>query len=255
MRKKVLAGMIVGMLLVGQAMSVFAAGSKGTDDSSSSDTSASTETTAAVAATDDSAATASAMDSSAIAGVAAVDKTAATVIEQFNSGAMTLADVADTLAQDDAADADVIETMQADTTVAMTDFFDLQLADGAKKNANGKYEVKLSVTIPSGYDAYLLHFSTERGVWEMVKATIDSKAGTISAELDDLSPAAVIAVPTSTSGSEGGSGNSTSTGTGTETGATSPKTGVTSAWAIWMVAAVAFAGVALVAGTRKKNEQ
>nr|WP_294677802.1 cell wall protein [uncultured Blautia sp.] len=78
----------------------------------------------------------------------------------------------------------------------VTGFFDLEKLTPAQKNANGKYEptIKVPALTDKSENVMLLHYSTERNVWELVKPSkVDLTAKTITAEFDDLSPVAVIA--------------------------------------------------------------
>ena len=125
---------------------------------------------------------------------------------------------------------------------AITPFFDL-VATGAQKNANGMYEVTLSVSsLTSGMtDVKLLHYSTERSLWEIVEPSdVDYTNKLITAEFQDLSPVAVIA-------NTGGAAAST------DAKGTSPQTGMTSNWMVWLGAAAVLAAAGVV--TYRKARQ
>lgn len=129
----------------------------------------------------------------------------------------------------------------------ITKFFDLEPINGGIRTEDGKYKVTLSV--PALTEALtnvrLLHYSTERNLWEIVTPTdVNYKNKQITAEFIDLSPVAVIA-DVDESRTEG---NDT-TGSGT-----SPKTGVSSDWGMYMGAAVLLLGTAVVVMRKTKKE-
>lgn len=129
----------------------------------------------------------------------------------------------------------------------ITKFFDLEPINGGIRTEDGKYKVTLSV--PALTEALtnvrLLHYSTERNLWEIVTPTdVNYKNKQITAEFIDLSPVAVIA-DVDESRTEG---NDT-TGSGT-----SPKTGVSSDWGMYMGAAVLLFGTAIVVMRKTKKE-
>lgn len=129
----------------------------------------------------------------------------------------------------------------------ITKFFDLEPINGGIRTEDGKYKVTLSV--PALTEALtnvrLLHYSTERNLWEIVTPTdVNYKNKQITAEFIDLSPVAVIA-DVDESRTEG---NDT-TGSGT-----SPKTGVSSDWGMYMGAAVLLFGTAVVVMRKTKKE-
>ena len=89
-------------------------------------------------------------------------------------------------------------------------------------------------------DVKLLHYSTARGLWEIVEPTnVDYANKLISAEFEDLSPVAVIA-NTGAAASDGAEG-------------TSPQTGMASNWMVWLSAAVVLAAAGVV--TYRKARQ
>lgn len=129
----------------------------------------------------------------------------------------------------------------------ITKFFDLEPINGGIRTEDGKYKVTLSV--PALTEALtnvrLLHYSTERNLWEIVTPTdVNYKNKQITAEFIDLSPVAVIA-DVDESRTEG---NDT-TGSGT-----SPKTGVNSDWGMYMGVAVLLFGTAVVVMRKTKKE-
>ncbi len=129
----------------------------------------------------------------------------------------------------------------------ITKFFDLEPINGGIRTEDGKYKVTLSVPALTETltNVRLLHYSTERNLWEIVTPTdVNYKNKQITAEFIDLSPVAVIA-DVDESRTEG---NDT-TGSGT-----SPKTGVSSDWGMYMGAAVLLLGTAVVVMRKTKKE-
>ena len=126
---------------------------------------------------------------------------------------------------------------------ALGKFVGLSALDAAEKSADGKYVVTLSVPALSDAvsDVKILHYSTERSVWEIIIPTkIDTENKQITAEFEDLSPVAVIANVDSTKAADVSNG-------------TSPKTGVGSYSAWFFAAAVALGGAAVVCFRKKKT--
>lgn len=213
--KKRLFGMILGAaLIVTQAATVFAAGSR----------------TADVALTGDSASYYEVTEASEEVfsqnGVA--DDSVIAMIMAVNAGTKTLQDLA-------AEQAPELADILADKEM-ITPFFDLVPINGGIKTDDGKYLVTLSVpTLTEGMtDVLLLHYSTVRSVWEIVEPTdVDYASQTITAEFEDLSPAAVIA------NTDNAAAADTATGT-------SPQTGMSSSWMVWLGAVVVLAAAGAV---------
>ena len=213
--KKRLFGMILGAaLIVTQATTVFAAGSR----------------TADVALTGDSASYYEVTEASEEVfsqnGVA--DDSVIAMIMAVNAGTKTLQDLATEQAPE-------LADILADKEM-ITPFFDLVPINGGIKTDDGKYLVTLSVpTLTEGMtDVLLLHYSTVRSVWEIVEPTdVDYASQTITAEFEDLSPVAVIA------NTDNAAAADTATGT-------SPQTGMSSSWMVWLGAAVVLAAAGAV---------
>ena len=213
--KKRLFGMILGAaLIVTQAATVFAAGSR----------------TADVALTGDSASYYEVTEASEEVfsqnGVA--DDSVIAMIMAVNAGTKTLQDLAAEQAPD-------LADILADKEM-ITPFFVLVPINGGIKTDDGKYLVTLSVpTLTEGMtDVLLLHYSTVRSVWEIVEPTdVDYASQTITAEFEDLSPAAVIA------NTDNAAAADTATGT-------SPQTGMSSSWMVWLGAVVVLAAAGAV---------
>lgn len=132
----------------------------------------------------------------------------------------------------------------------ITKFFDLKPVNGGVKTADGKYLVTLSV--PELTEALtnvrLIHYSTERSLWEIVTPTdVNYKNKQITAEFIDLSPVAVIA-DVDESKAAGTSESTAGTGTGI-----APKTGVDSRWGAYMVGAAVLLGISAITFRRNKK--
>ena len=212
MKKRIFGGLLVAALVVTQAISVFAAPSK----------------TAGLALAGDSVGKYTVSTDFSDAGAAV-----ANAIEEVNAGA-SLSVIAK--------QAPELESVLSSSTL-LSSFVDISVA-GATKNANGKYEVTLSVpTLTSSTTGVAaLHYSTERSTWEIVDPSdVDVANKEVTFEFVDLSPVAVIARATSAT-----------TGTSTSTTATSPKTGVESTWAVWMGSAAVLCGAAVVVFRRNR---
>lgn len=221
MKKKIFGTVLAAALIVSQAVTIFAAGSK--------------------------------VGGAAVAG----SSTGKYQITEITSGSMDLDDSvmnailavnADTSSLDAVAEiapelAGVLAGRQA-----LTPFFDLTAMSGTGKNEAGKYEVTLSVSslTSAASDVRLLHYSTVRKLWEVIEPSeVDYTSKLISAEFEDLSPVAVIA---KVSGSAAGGEDSDST-------AVSPRTGMTYTWVVWLAGAAVLAAGGIVAYRKFKNRE
>ena len=203
--------------------------------------------------------------------IAKTDAQAAEVITKTQQDPQTLVDNLKNTESNGAAEA--AKALEGKTI--LTPFFDIQKTGNVAKDADGKYNVTLSV--PELTDAVtsvqILHYSTERGTWEVLDAEFDLKTKTIIGKFQDLSPATIAVVlktKTTTNNAAGAnatatgiknaSGSNAATATKTSTGstaaasgtATSPVTGVSTNYAAWLLVALAMtaAGVAML--RRKK---
>lgn len=130
----------------------------------------------------------------------------------------------------------------------ITKFFDLKPVNGGVKTADGKYLVTISV--PELTEALtnvrLIHYSTERSLWEIVTPTdVNYKNKQITAELIDLSPVAVIA---DVDESKAAGTSESAAGTGI-----APKTGVDSQWGVYMAGAAVLLGISAIIFRRNKK--
>lgn len=216
MKKKIFSGLLVAALVVTQAISAFAAPSK----------------SAGISLVGDSAGNYTVSSDFSAAG-----ETVANLIEEINAGGATIQNIAE--------QAPELASALEEKSL-MGSFVDITAA-GATKNANGNYEVTLSVPgLPSGaVEVSVLHYSTVRSTWEVIDpSNIDLANKLVTAEFQDLSPVAIIAKV---------SGTAINTDSAaTDVDATSPKTGVESTWAIWMSAAVVLCGAAVVVFKRTR---
>ena len=127
------------------------------------------------------------MDQEELDTVAAADKTTADLIKDINAGTKTLEDLAK-------AESSIASEIEGKSLV--TAFMDLRKIGDVSKTADGKYQVTLSVpALTKGMtDVKVLHFSTERKVWEVITpSNVDLDNKEITFELQDLSPIAIIA--------------------------------------------------------------
>lgn len=118
------------------------------------------------------------------------------IIDQVNAGSTDLATVAASFT-----DPELVAKLAGKEFVSP--FFDLRWNDGVTqaekdtlKNAEGKYVVSLKIPAltPTLTGVQLLHYSMDRGVWEVEDTTaIDLNAKTLSVGFKDFSPVAVIA--------------------------------------------------------------
>ena len=214
MKKRILGTVLAAALIVTQAISVFAAGSKTTEVEASKGyvvTAASTQAFSDV------------KESEVVTDLLAV-----------NSGTMTLEQLVEKVTP-------AIKDQVAGKEM-VTPFFDLKPENGGVKNADGKYVVDL--TVPSltkaMTDVKILHYSTVRSTFEVITpSNVNYDTKVITAEFEDLSPVAVIANVDSSKAADSSVG-------------TSPKTGVPSTWMIFFGATVVLAGVSAVSYRKQK---
>ena len=174
------------------------------------------------------------MPESMLEQVAAQKQEYADLIKQINAGTKTLSDLAKAVPE---------LAGQLDGMTLITSIEDV-IPVNVSKTADGKYQVTLSVpALTKGMtDVKVLHFSTERKVWEAITpSNVDLDNKEITFELQDLSPIAIIAKVDASQAV-------------TNTTGTSPKTGVDSTNTVpFAGAAVVLLGAAAVVAFRKKN--
>lgn len=151
-------------------------------------------------------------------------------------------EVKDQIALANAGDLSAIPVAPTGDVKAVTKVFDVTQAG----------DVSVKVNIPSKVTAmYALHFSITRGLWEKLPAAIGND-GWVTFTLADVSPVILVAevdVDRSYNDDDGddeaapAGAASAPAATAAGSVATSPKTGVASDWALWMVAAVVLLGI------------
>lgn len=235
MRKRILGTILAAALVVTSAVSVFAAGSRTTQVTLVGESAASYQVSEGTAEN-----------------FATAQEAAPKVVEkilQVNEGTLTLPTLVQQLKEI------VANTTEGQTELNMTEeevdalaqevegksmvtqFFDLIPINGGVQTEDGKYIATISV--PSLTEAMtnvkILHFSTERLVWEIIEPTdVNYTNKQITAEFQDLSPVTVIADV-----DESKAAGTDTTGTGI-----APKTGVDSTWGVYAAGAVVLLGAA-----------
>lgn len=222
MKKRILGTLLAAALVVTQAVSVFAAGSKTTQATPAGESVGKYEM---IEGTEEN-----------FKEVAEKAPEVAAKIEAINEGNATLETVAEQAEQ-------LKEELTGKTLV--TKFFDVKPVDGGVKAEDGKYIVTFHVPnlTEALQDVKVLHYSTERAVWEVINPeNVDYAKKEITAKFEDLSPVAII-------GKNTGAGSSTTD----SSASTSPKTGVGSDWGIYVSASVLLLGAAVVVLGRNRR--
>lgn len=122
----------------------------------------------------------------------------------------------------------------------LTMFVDLDTVGDVVLNEDGMYETTLSVPTltEAATNVRILHYSTVRSLWEIViPSDVNYEDKEITAAFEDLSPIVVLADVDETADVAEG---------------TSPKTGVTSDWGLYMAGAVVLFGAAGAVYSRKR---
>ena len=222
MKKRILGTLLAAALVVTQAVSVFAAGSKTTQATPAGESVGKYEM---IEGTEEN--------------FKEVAEKAPEVVEKIvaiNEGTATLESIAEQA-----------EQLKEEITgkVLVTKFFDVKPIDGGVKAEDGKYIVTFHVPnlTEALQDVKVLHYSTERAVWEVINPeNVDYAKKEITAKFEDLSPVAII-------GKNTGAGSSTTD----SSASTSPKTGVGSDWGIYVSASVLLLGAAVVVLGRNRR--
>ncbi len=219
MKKRILGTLLAAALVVTQAVSVFAAGSKTTQATPAGESVGKYEM---IEGTEEN-----------FKEVAEKAPEVAEKIMAINEGTATLESIAEQLKE------------ELTGKVLVTKFFDVKPIDGGVKAEDGKYIVTFHVPnlTEALQDVKVLHYSTERAVWEVINPeNVDYAKKEITAKFEDLSPVAII-------GKNTGAGSSTTD----SSASTSPKTGVGSDWGIYVGASVLLLGAAVVVLGRNRR--
>lgn len=229
MKKRILGTLLAAALVVTQAVSVFAAGSKTTQATPSGDSAGKYEM---IEGTEEN--------------FKEVAEKAPEVVEKIkaiNEGTATLESITELIAEQSPEQAEQLKEELKDKAL-VTKFFDVKPIEGGLKSEDGKYVVTFNVPnlTEALQDVKVLHYSTERAVWEVINPeNVDYAKKEITAKFEDLSPVAII-------GKNTGAGSSTGSTEGT-----SPKTGVVSDWGIYVSASVLLLGAAVVVLGRNRR--
>ena len=145
--------------------------------------------------------------------------------------------------------AEALNIISANDLVAFTGMFDVQPVGDAVNNETHEFALYMPTLTKDMKIIRFLHFSLERGVWEILApVSVNYDTQTVILRTDDLSPLmGLYTTKTST-----GNNNNQSTQTPVPT---SPKTAeVASNWMLWMAAAVVLAAAGTVVVKRKCNK-
>lgn len=230
MKKRMLGTLLAAALVVTQAVSVFAAGSKTTQATPAGESVGKYEM---IEGTEEN--------------FKEVAEKAPEVVEKIvaiNEGTATLESIVEQVEKQSPEQAEQLKEELKDK-VLVTKFFDVKPVEGGVKAEDGKYIVTFHVPnlTEALQDVKVLHYSTERAVWEVINPeNVDYAKKEITAKFEDLSPVAII-------GKNTGAGSSTTD----SSAGTSPKTGVGSDWGIYVGASVLLLGAAVVVLGRNRR--
>ena len=239
--KKVLAGVLTAAMLLTSSIGVFAA--------TSSQSVQSTDAGYVINKDGDSILT-----TEAFAQLQKDEPEVAAMIEKATKGEITTEQLADEMEawletadltdEQKALTEEAIKAIKEGNLDFVTPFVELEATGDVQKNANGMYEVNLKVSALTKdmKDVKVLHFSTERGCFEIITPkNVDYDNKIITFEVKDLSPIAILAQKTAA--------------TGSSSDGTSPKTeGMNSTWMMLMGAAFVMIAAGCVVVYSKKKE-
>lgn len=218
MKKRLFGAILAAVLIVSQATAVFAAGSKA----------------AGVSTAGDSVGYYSVAEASAQAFSYLADDVKEKILA-VNEGTASLAGIADMTPG-------ISSSLNGKRMI--TDFFNLSAENGGVKTADGKYLVSLEVTsiTSSMTGIQILYYNTVTGTWSVITPSDVAYADQIITFTVDQLPAPICIIADE------------STAVDDNKEGTSPQTGTTSGWIMWMGAAVILAGASLTAYRRSKNK-
>lgn len=167
----------------------------------------------------------------------------AEIVRQSNDDEITTEDVITrVLEMVEASIPEELETFRQELEgkTMLSQFVDLDTTGDVVLNEDGMYETTLSVPTltEAATNVRILHYSTVRSLWEIViPSDVNYEDKEITAAFEDLSPIVVLADVDETADVAEG---------------TSPKTGVTSDWGLYMAGAVVLFGAAGAVYSRKR---
>ena len=188
----------------------------------------------------------------AFAGERAPEAAVLEKITSFNSSTIDLSALVDADGESGVAQtAEQTEALQTALSgkTALTGVLDAYPINGGTPDANGNH--KLTFHLPNltraATEVQILHYSMTRHLWELVPTEVDYDAKNVTGTFADLSPVVIVA-KVAASG-EGGS----SSGSGSSAQGTSPKTGESTDFVMWIGAAVVLGAAAVLVKRPKKS--
>lgn len=229
MKKKLLGSVLAIAVLAVSSLGAFAAGSKTADVTPVGDNSGNYVVTQ--------------YEEEKMAELEAEAPDVAELVRQSNDDEITTEDVITrVLEMVEASIPEELETFRQELEgkTMLTQFVDLDTVGDVVLNEDGMYETTLSVPTltEAATNVRILHYSTVRSLWEIViPSDVNYEDKEITAAFEDLSPIVVLADVDETADVAEG---------------TSPKTGVTSDWGLYMAGAVVLFGAAGAVYSRKR---
>lgn len=229
MKKKLLGSVLAVAVLAVSSLGAFAAGSKTADVTPVGDNSGNYVVTQ--------------YEEEKMAELEAEAPDVAELVRQSNDDEITTEDVITrVLEMVEASIPEELETFRQELEgkTMLTQFVDLDTVGDVVLNEDGMYETTLSVPTltEAATNVRILHYSTVRSLWEIViPSDVNYEDKEITAAFEDLSPIVVLADVDETADVAEG---------------TSPKTGVTSDWGLYMAGAVVLFGAAGAVYSRKR---
>lgn len=229
MKKKLLGSVLAVAVLAVSSLGAFAAGSKTADVTPVGDNSGNYVVTQ--------------YEEEKMAELEAEAPDVAELVRQSNDDEITTEDVITrVLEMVEASIPEELETFRQELEgkTMLTQFVDLDTVGDVVLNEDGMYETTLSVPTltEAATNVRILHYSTVRSLWEIViPSDVNYEDKEITAAFEDLSPIVVLADVDETADVAEG---------------TSPKTGVTFDWGLYMAGAVVLFGAAGAVYSRKR---